>query len=400
MLSEQGVTEAVVIGAGAAGLGAAAELSRRGIEVAVLDEAAEAGASWRRRYDGLRLNSARALSGLRGAPIPWRAGRFPSRDAYRHYLASCVERFGLDLQLGVKVVRLDREEGGYRLRTSRGDLRSRCVVVATGYDRIPQLPTWPGLDSFTGELRHAFEYRTSAPFVGRDVLVVGTGNSGTEIAAQLAAGGAARVRLAMRTPVNILPRQFLGIPSSLIGRASLRAPAAMVDVGARAMQRLAFGDLERYGMPGAPWGVGSELRRKGLGPVIDGGFVAALQARRVSLVASVEALDGAEVVLSDGTRSCPDAVIAATGYRHGLEELVAHLGVLDPSGRPERIGGEAHPAAPGLYFNGYWQPLTGQIAAMRITSRRIGRAVAREHRRARRARSRPAACGMRRPVAS
>ena len=82
--------EAVVVGAGPAGLSAAAELRRRGVEVLVLERAAEAGASWRTRYDGLRLNSSRSVSGVRGAPIPRRAGTFPSRDAYAEYLASCV----------------------------------------------------------------------------------------------------------------------------------------------------------------------------------------------------------------------------------------------------------------------------------------------------------------------
>ena len=378
MVQGSEVIEAVVVGAGPAGLGAAAELRRRGMQVVVLERAEQAGASWRERYDGLRLNSARTMSGVRGAPIPWSVGRFPSRDAYAEYLVSCVERLGLEVRTGIEVTRIDRDGGDYRVDTSAGELRASCVVVAMGYDRVPQMPEWPGRDGFTGELRHASEYRNAAAFAGRDVLVVGTGNSGTEIAAQLADGGAARVRVAMRTPGNLLPRQFLGVPSSVIGRASMHGPARLVDAGGRLIQRLAWGDLGRYGMPRPPFGVGTEIRRKGLGPVVDGGFVAALKAGRVSLVAAVERFDGAEVALSDGTRVRPDAVIAATGYRHGLEGLVGHLGVLLPSGRPARIEGEAHPAAPGLYFNGYWLPLAGQLGAMRITSRRIARAAARE----------------------
>jgi hypothetical protein len=154
-------------------------------------------------------------------------------------------------------------------------------------------------------------------------------------------------------------------------------PAWLADMGGRLIQRLAWGDLSRHGMPRAPMGVGTELRRKGLGPVIDGGFVDELRAGRVSLVAAVARFDGPDVVLADDRRVRPDVAIAATGYRHGLEDLVGHLGVLLPSGRPTRVDGTADPAAPGLHFNGYWQPLPGQLQGMRTTSRRIARAVAR-----------------------
>jgi cation diffusion facilitator CzcD-associated flavoprotein CzcO len=236
------------------------------------------------------------------------------------------------------------------------------------------------------------------------VLVVGSGNSGTEIAAQLAApGGARRVRIAIRTPGNVFPRRVLGVPTSVIGAASLRQPARVADLGGRLIQRIAWGDLTRHGWPRPPMGVGTELRRKGLGPVVDGGFVDALRAGRVSPVAAVERFEGADVVLADGARTRPDAVISATGYAHGLEPLVGHLGVLDASGRPARLDGGALAAAPGLRFTGYWLPLGGQLYGMRITARRIGREVARARRRAARqagaGRSRRS-CGARTAVAS
>jgi PPOX class probable F420-dependent enzyme len=373
--------QTVVVGAGAAGLGAAAELRRRGLPVVVLDRAPRAGESWRSRYDGLRLNSARVISGVRGAPIPWAAGRFPSRDAYAGYLASCVDRLGLDVRFGVHAERIDRHEDGFVVRSSDGDLPAAAVVVATGCDRVPCVPDWPGRASFTGRLLHASDYHACAPFAGRDVLVVGTGNSGTEIAAQLAGAEAARVRVAMRTPVNIFPRSFMGIPTSVLGALGRRQPAALADAMGHAIQQLSFGDLSRHGMPRAPFGVGTELRRKGLGPVVDGGFVDALRTGRIELVAAVERFAGGEVVLADASRLRPDVVIAATGYRHDLEELVGHLGVLDAAGRPLHVDGTAAPGVPGLYFNGFWLPLPGQLAAMRMTSKRIGAQIARDARR-------------------
>jgi hypothetical protein len=144
-----------------------------------------------------------------------------------------------------------------------------------------------------------------------------------------------------------------------------------------------------HGLPPAPYGIGTELRVKGLGPVADRGFVEALKAGRVELVPPVEGFDGADVLLAGGRRIQPEVVIAATGYRMGLEPLVGHLGVLRPSGRPHFVRGETNPAAPGLHFNGYWLPLSGELPAIRRTTKRIGAEITRS--RAGRGAPRPAA---------
>jgi putative flavoprotein involved in K+ transport len=208
---------AVVIGAGASGLGAAAELQRRGVQTVVLDRADAVGSSWRRRYEGLRLNSARRQSGLPGGPLPRRAGRWPLKEDLIAHLERYVEDRRLEVRLGVRAERIDRTGDGYRVETSAGDHVADAVVVATGYDRVPKLPRWPGLEGFEGELVHGSEYRNSAPYRGRDVLVVGSGNTATEVAVQLADGGARRVRVAVRTPPNLVPHEILGIPATVAG---------------------------------------------------------------------------------------------------------------------------------------------------------------------------------------
>jgi cation diffusion facilitator CzcD-associated flavoprotein CzcO len=378
-MDPQGGAEVVVIGAGAAGLGVAAELRRRGFDdVMVLEREGAVASSWRGRYDGLRLNTVRRLSGIPRAPIPSSAGTWPSRDSFISYLEGVARRNRLDVRFGVAVERIDRGDGHWTLRTSSESLHARFVVVAAGYDRVPRLPDWPGRDTFTGELLHGSEFRNAAPYRGRDVLVVGAGNTGTEIATRLV-GSAARVRVSFRTPVNIMPPSFLGVPATFLARMNENAPEWLVDRGAFLMQRLVWGDLTPYGMPRSPYGIATELRVRGLGATLDRGFVAALKTGGLKLVSAVERFDGADVVLADGERIQPQVVIAATGYRHGLEPLVGHLGVLLPSGRPAACKGGSHPDAPGLYFNGYWLPLSGQLPAMRRSSRRIARALAREH---------------------
>jgi putative flavoprotein involved in K+ transport len=368
--------DAVVIGAGTSGLGAAGQLERRGLRVAVFDSAEQVGSSWRRRYEGLRLNTVRWMSGLPGARLPRRAGRWPAKDEVAAHLERYVEERQLDVRLGVSVERVDRDAGGYLVETSGGPVRADAVVVAAGFDRVPKVPDWPGRGEFGGELIHSSEYRNREPFRGKDVLVVGAGNTGTEVSVQLAEV-ASRVRVAVRTPPNLIGLEALGVPATPFAALADRLPAGLVD----RVTPLFTVDLSQHGLGRAPYGMATEIRTKGLGPVADRGFSDAVKAGRVEVVPALERFEGREVVLAGGERLRPDAVIAATGYRMGLEDLVGHLGVLLPSGRPAVLGGKTHPNAPRLYFNGYYQPIVGQLPELRRTSRAIGRAEARARRR-------------------
>jgi hypothetical protein len=383
--------EAIVIGAGVAGLSAAADLGRRGVRALVLERGEGVGSSWERRYDGLRLNTFRWHSSPLHSRIPRSAGRWPSREALVEHLREYAHRERIEIEFGTAVRRIDRAAGGYLVETSAGAREVRFVVVATGYDHSPRIPEWPGADGFGGELIHAREYRSPDPFAGRDALVVGAGNTGTEIAAQLARAGAARVRMAVRTPPNLVPLELFGVPITYLARAAEMAPEPLANLVGRGLSRYVVGDLGPYGLRPAPLGIATELRVKGLGPVLDRGIGAELRAGRVEVVPAVDSFGGADVSLADGQRIRPEVVIAATGYRMGLEPLVGHLGVLLPSGKPACRRGESHPASPGLHFNGYWLPMSGELPAMRRTTKRIGAEITRS--RAGRAAPRRAASG-------
>jgi len=373
--------DAVVCGAGAAGLAAAATLRRAGVESIVLEQTDKVGASWRTRYDGLRLNTPGWMSTQPGYRASRRRyGEYPSRDAWVEYLEDYAAHHRIDVRFNTQVWRIRSLNGGWRVETDGGGLDARLVVLATGYDREPNLPGWPGRETFTGDLIHSSAYRNPDPYRGRDVLVVGPNITGSEVAHFLSSGGAGRVRVSCRTPPNLMRRKYLGVPVQLNGIALHHVPLRVADEIIWLGQRLFVGNLERYGLPRSPLGVATTLRRRQQAAVFDDGFVAGVKDGRIEIVAAVESFDGPDVLLADGARIQPDAVIAATGYRRGLEGLIGHLGVLDKDGLPVVSGGNEHPSAPGMFFNGYRAELSGQLRLMRPDARAIARA-ARRHRR-------------------
>ena len=368
--------DVLVVGAGPAGLAVGACLRRRGVDVLVVDRGSAVGDSWRKRYDRLHLHTPRVQSALPGLRMPRRFGRWVAKDDVARYLQEYAEHNGLAPRFGTEVRRLEQDGDSWKAHTDGPPLLVRQVVIATGYNREPVQPDWPGQDSFGGDLLHASAYASPGRYRGKDVLVVGAGNTGAEIAADLAEGGAGRVRLAVRTPPNVVPRQLGPVPTTLLAISMDFSPAWIADPINRFLQRLFVGDLTRYGLPAPRAGVVTQMRATGVTPTIDVGLIRELRAGRITPVAALERFDDGEAVLADGTRLAPDAVIAATGYTTGLEPMVGHLDVLDDRGRP-RVHG-ARTSVPGLRFVGLTNPLKGLLFQIGLDARTTARAVARE----------------------
>lgn len=368
-----------VIGGGPGGLATAAALRELGVRAVVLEKSGNVGASWRGHYDRLHLHTTRRRSALPGLAMPRRFGRWVSRDDVVRYLDKYAEHHELEVVTGVEVSRIDRapDGGSWQLTATGGRvLTGRAVVVATGFNHTPHIPDWPGRDTFTGDLLHARDYRNPAPYAGKDVLVVGIGNTGAELAVDLVEGGAARIRIAVRTVPHIVRRSTAGWPAQLTGILVRRLPVRLVDRAGRLMARAAVPDLAAQGLPRPDTGLYSRVK-DGAIPVQDVGLIDAVKRGRVVPVAAVESFDGDAVVLADGDRITPDAVIAATGYRRSLEGLVGHLGVLDARGRPVVHGARTPKQAPGLYFTGFTNPISGMLRELALDARKIAKKAAR-----------------------
>jgi len=375
-LPEDDMREAIVIvvGGGAAGLSAAAALARRGIEAVVLEQDAELGGTWARRYDRLHLHTIRRFSGLAHFPIPNRYPTYLSRDDVVAYLREYAAHFGLRVETGTAVHRIrpgGMRPGGWTIETARGDAwQSRVAVIATGQHRQPILPPWPGRATYAGRLAHSVTYANAAPYLGQRVLVVGAGNSGAEIATDLSENGAAYVAVSVRTAPAVVPRDPLGLPVQRTSMLLSALPPAVADRFARATARLTVGDLSRYGMPQgdfSPYATGHI-------PLIDVGFVDALKRGRLQVRPALERLTPTGAVFADGLQEPFDAILAATGFAPGLESIIDVPDVLDDRGEPRGTAGEPT-AHPGLYFVGFTHSLRGHLFEANRASRRLARNV-------------------------
>jgi putative flavoprotein involved in K+ transport len=371
--------DVVVVGAGPAGLAAAAQLRAAGVRPIVIDRAESIGSAWRTRYDSFALHTVRWLSALPGMPIPPAYGPWVSRDDFVRYLEDYAQRFQVEPRTGVELQSVTRSPRGWELATSYGPIEAGTLVLATGACNQAFIPAFAGADEFEPPVIHSRQYRNPLPYLGKRVLVVGSGNSAAEIATDLAGSGQVRVDLAVRTPPAILRRDTRGLPTQPIGIAIGHVPARLVDPLAATLRRLTVGDLTPYGLP-APKAPYSQFLETGTIPILDHGFVDAVRRGRITVFRGVAAFGHQDVIHDDGIRTRPDAVIAATGYRSGLEPILGPLGLLDRQNllaapRSTRVDG----SLPGLFTVGINVVISGLLREIGRDARRVAAAVARGH---------------------
>jgi cation diffusion facilitator CzcD-associated flavoprotein CzcO len=356
--------DAIVVGAGPAGLAAAACLARRGATCLVLERESTVGATWRRHYDRLHLHTAKRTSALPFLPFPPSTPRYPSREDVVAYLERYAAEHRIAPRFGEDVRAARRVDGGWEVETSRGRHAARHLVVAAGASAEPVLPRWPGMEGFRGTVLHSSRYRNGAPWRGADVLVVGLGNSGGEIAIDLHEH-AARPALSVRGPVSIMPRDVLGVPTTTLAIALSQLPVRVADALSRPVRRLTLGDLARLGLALPRHGPLEQIAARARVPLLDVGTVALLRRGAIRLFGPIARFDDGGVVFEDGRRAPFDAVVLATGYRPCLGFLEGVPGPADPDAA----------AAIGLHYCGFRVVATGVLREIGREARRIAARV-------------------------
>ncbi len=382
------IHDVAVIGSGPAGLSAAYELKRLKLNPLVLEKTAAVGDVWRNHYDGLHLNSGRVLSRLPGSPFPRSAGSWPSRDEVIRILETFPERGEFTVRTGIEIekVEYDRLRDIWSITSHGGEkFESRAVVVATGGAHTPVIPKWKGAETFSGEIIHSSKFKNARIYAGKNVLVVGSGNSAAEIASRLVEH-AKSVTLSVRTPPHILPKSILGIPLVGIGLATRYLPAAWVDGILYALRRLFIDDLTPYGLPFPTSRVSQQFTRTQVVPILYHPFVDDIRARRIRVVGQIRKIEGQIVHTLNSVETEPreqlneialnvDVIVAGTGFRTGLTELIQIPGITNSEDRPVALGDQEFAGAPRLYFIGHVNPLSGQLREIRLEAGRIARKI-------------------------
>ncbi len=346
--------DALVIGAGPAGLATAACLVPHGVHSLVIEQAREVGSSWRHHYERLHLHTVKTHSALPGLPFPDNAPRYVPRQGVVDYLTRYADHHGIQPELGETVVSIEPAApgSGWITRTASGwVIASRQVVVATGANRRPRAPVLPGQSHFGGRVLHSRDYRNAKPFVNQRVLVVGMGNTGAEIALDLVEHGV-RAALSVRSPLNIVYRDVLGRPTQLSSILLSRLPPALGDAAATLLRNLSVGDLGRHGLHTATVSPLRQLREDGKTPVIDVGTVARIKKGDIQVYPGIQTLLHGGVRFTDNTEHPFDTVLLATGYDAALNELFSTTPLpLDARGMPTEVVGQG--ALTGVYFVGF-----------------------------------------------
>ena len=344
----------IIVGAGPAGLAAGACLKQRGITPLIFEAGDTPGSTWVRLYDRLHLHTVKGLSGLPGFPMPRDFPRYPSRAQVVEYLTAYAQRFGLTIETNCPVTRASPEGDGWRVTTPKGEYHAQALVSATGVFSQPISATYTDMDQFGGHILHASTYKNAAPFAGQRVLVVGAGNTGAEIAIDLAEHGATPT-IAIRAGANVVPLSLLGLPIQRWAHVIAALPHWVTSLAAPVLLRRSALRQERAGVPRPAYSV---LERPGV-PIIGLDLLNHAQQGKVRVAGAIERFTPTGVRFSNGETADFDSIILATGYRLALQYLADAI-TLDDAGRPPLDGVRAA-GMPHLYFVGMNYGLLGTI---------------------------------------
>lgn len=342
--------DVVVIGGGQAGLAAGYHLRRLGLDFVILDAQAGAGGAWQHSWDSLHLFSPAAYSSLPGRPMPVQSGEvYPDAAHAVDYLTTYEQRYELPIHRPVRVQGVHRDGQLLRVETDSGTWHGCSVISATGTWWRSFLPAVPGREVFRGRQLHTIEYRRPQDLAGQRVIVVGGGNSGAQIAADL-------VYDTELTWVAQRPPRFLA--DDIDGR-------ALFDAATARRRALDEGSTDTGG-------VASLGDIVAVPPVREARDAGLLKAQPM-----FSRLTPAGVEWADGTSAEADAVIWCTGFRPALSHL-APLGLRGPRGHIPTIATQAV-EEPRLHLLGYgdWTgPASATLIGVGRTARDAARAIA------------------------
>jgi cation diffusion facilitator CzcD-associated flavoprotein CzcO len=369
----------IIIGASAAGLSCAACLTKKSIPYILLEKENGVAAPWRKHYDRLHLNTEKYTSSLPYLKFNKEAPVYPSRDYIVNYMEEYAARFNIQPLFHQEVLSVTKKENDWKVVTRDRNFTAKNVIIATGFNRRPLIPTWPGTNNFKGRIFHSSFYKNGAEYKGKKVLVVGFGNSACEISICLHEYGATPA-LSVKGAVNIVPRdagsEFANKAISSLAFISKLFPEFVDKLNAPVLKKK-YGDYGLYGLKKLPYGPNVQMIRHKRVPLLDIGTIELIKQGHIKVYPAIESFTESGVRFTNGVAEKFDAVILATGYTPSVADFINDSNVVtDERGRPVTSGIES--GLPNLFFCGFQISPAGMLNEIGREAKRIAKLISRK----------------------
>jgi cation diffusion facilitator CzcD-associated flavoprotein CzcO len=348
-------TTVAIVGAGPAGLAVGACLRRTGVDFVILEKEHQSVPAWRRHYERLHLHTIKQYSSLPFVAFPKDFPRYVPRDLMVQYLDGYAAKFDLRPRFGETVRSVRRTENHWVVEGTSTCLLAHYAVIASGNNTEQRIPELAGIENFKGKVIHSADYVNARPFAGQSVLVMGMGNTGAEIALDLAEAGE-RPTVSVRNGVHIVPRELFGVPIQLVAMLatrllSLRANDKLFPI----ILDFALGNLAKYGIKRPKQGLLQQIASSSRIPVIDVGTVRSISAGAIKIAPDVLEFTENGALFNDGKSDNFDAVIFATGYRSNYHHF------LETDLQQSHRNANERAANSHLYFVGFHNTVSGLL---------------------------------------
>ncbi|KAM1537431.1 hypothetical protein PS1_002366 [Malus domestica] len=314
--------QVIIVGAGPAGLATSTCLNHLKISNVVLEREDCYASLWKKRsYDRLKLHLAKEFCELPYMTFPPNAPTYIPKDMFVQYLETNVSQLGIKPKCNqnVKSALYEVDINKWRVTAentllgAQEEYLGKFLVVASGENSIGYVPEVQGLDEFKGEAIHSSNYENGKKYGGKNVLVVGSGNSGMEIAYDLSNSGA-NTSIVIRSPVHVLNKEIVHF-----GMVSLKfLPLNIVDKAVVLLGKLKYGDLTKYGIRKPKEGPFFLKAAKGRAPTIDVGSINKIKTGEIKVLPSITSIDGDLIRFQNGNVDSYNAIIFATGYKSSV----------------------------------------------------------------------------------
>lgn len=369
-------TPTLIVGASISGLASAAALQKAGIAYIIIEKQEQVAMLWRNHYDRLHLHTPKSLSNLPYKKFNKSVSRYPSRQQVVEYLDDYQKEFNINPVFNTAAKSIKKEGDYWITETNNDSFKSKYIIVATGPFGKPKTIDFNGMQTFTGKMMHSYGYKTGRDFKGEKVLVVGFGNSACEIAIDLYEQGAAP-SMAVRSPVNMAPRDLLGFPILQLSLLMSRLPVRIADTINAPLMRLLFGDISKLGLKKMPYGTFEQIKKDGSIPLLDIGTIKHIRQGHIKIYDGIDYIDGSTVYFNNGKKENFDAIVAGIGYYRDYAEIIAvdksRFEDLKVSVDQQQFFGKD-----GLYFCGFWIAPTGQFREIAADAKKIAADIARK----------------------